>query len=106
MFVSASEIPTSPGESRTLSYDALPESRDQNTGFDSVDEYGHDTIKRAGRFARRGALMGVSGLSKRSEIGEIGERSKSKNSDGVGHRRSERGNGEELPSGSSDGVGH
>lgn len=36
MFVSASEIPTSPGESGTLSYDALPESRDQNTGFDSV----------------------------------------------------------------------
>ncbi|KAG1735161.1 hypothetical protein EDD22DRAFT_925175 [Suillus occidentalis] len=36
MFVSASEIPTSPGESGTLSYHVLPEGRDQNKGFDSV----------------------------------------------------------------------
>jgi hypothetical protein len=36
MFVSASEIPTSPGESGTLSYDVLPGGRDQNNGFDSL----------------------------------------------------------------------
>jgi hypothetical protein len=36
MFVSASEITTSPGESGTLSYDVLPGSRDQNNGYDSV----------------------------------------------------------------------
>ncbi|KAG2753647.1 hypothetical protein P692DRAFT_20221865 [Suillus brevipes Sb2] len=103
MFVSASEITTSPGESGTLSYDVLPGSRDQNNGYDSVDEYGHDTIKRLGRFARRGALMDVSGLSKRSEIREIGEISKSKSSDGVGHRELV---GQKLPSGSSGGVGN
>jgi hypothetical protein len=47
--------------------------------------------------------MDVSGLSKRSEIREIGEISKSKSSDGVGHRELV---GQKLPSGSSGGVGN
>lgn len=84
MFVSASEIPTGSGEGRTLSYDT--EGRDENTGFISGREYSYDIIKGAGRFARRGALTGVSSLYKRSEIGEVGEELASGNSDGVGHR--------------------
>ncbi|KAG2110157.1 hypothetical protein BD769DRAFT_1495712, partial [Suillus cothurnatus] len=104
MSISASDSPIFPEDGVTLSYDTLAKYCDQNIGSISGREHCYDTIKRAGRFARRDALIG---LYKLSEGEELEEDSRSHRSDGVGHRRRpERGEvGKRLPPRSSDGVG-
>ncbi|KAG2123528.1 hypothetical protein BD769DRAFT_1470490 [Suillus cothurnatus] len=102
MSIKASDSPIFPEDGVTLSYDTLAKYCDQNIGSISDREYCYDTIKRAGRFARRDALIG---LYKLSEGEELEEDLRSHSSDGVGHRRQpESGEvGEKLPPRSSDG---
>ncbi|KAG2034832.1 hypothetical protein BDR03DRAFT_964233 [Suillus americanus] len=75
MFVRALETPYCPEDGGSLSRDTLAECL-----FYYQREYCLDAIKRAGRFAPRGAVIG---LYQPSEGG-------SRSSDGVGNKRSER----------------